>query len=142
MADYKDNDGRGLQAVAAVLTPGLKDASDFVLAAATGANAVLAPQIGGAAGRRVWITGFQVDGLGATAASVIEVQLANIGATLLRFKLSIPAGATTALAAPLRIAFAMPLPADSLALPIALTVPAFGAGNTSAVAFLYGYTTP
>ena len=115
--------------------------SDVVEAgdALTGAAAQITPTIAAVAGRTGFCTGFSVDGLGATAASVIEVTLAGLVGGTKRYKLSIPAGATTAISR-LVVEFSRPIPATAVNTAIVLTVPSFGAGNTSVVAEVHGFT--
>lgn len=110
-----------------------------VLTVATGAAAALAPALPAVAGKTNYLTHFTVDGLGATAASVITVTITGLrGGTITRH-LSVPAGATTAIA-PLSADFARGRPASAANTAVTLNVPSFGAGNTSAVAQIHGFT--
>jgi len=106
--------------------------------AQAGAASVITPTLAAVAGQLTWIAGFSVDGLGATAGSVIEVTLAGPSVTR-RYKLTVPAGAGVAIAPPVRVEFARPIPAAAVNTPIVLTVPSFGAGNTSSVAEVHGF---
>lgn len=106
--------------------------------AATGAAAGIAATLAAAANERTYIVGFHVDGLGATAASVIEVTITGLTVTM-RYKLSIPAGAAVALAARLCVEFTRPIPASADNTAIVVNVPSFGAGNTSAVVAAHGF---
>ncbi len=93
--------------------------------------------LAGAAGKRTYISGFYVDGLGATAAATITVTITGLANTL-SFNVSIPAGATVALTA-LRFAFPRPIPASADNTAIVVNVATFGAGNTQALAGAYGF---
>lgn len=108
-------------------------------AAAAGANNL---SIGGVAGRRTFVSGFEVSGAGATGASIIPITLANIdnnGAPItLNYQLAIPAGAGVAIPS-LIVEFSPPLPVV-LGSAAILSVPSFGAGNTNAAATLHGFT--
>lgn len=109
-------------------------------AAATGAAAIITATLAAAAGKTTYIAGFSVDGLGATAASVIEVVVSGLLGGSIRRKLSIPAGATVALSSPLEVSFTRPIPASAVNTAIVVTVPSFGAGNTSAIVQANGFS--
>lgn len=108
-------------------------------AAATGAAAALAPALTAEADKTCFVTGFSIDGLGATAASVIEATLDGVLGGSKRYKVNVPAGATAALGSPVRVEFSRPIPATGPNVAITLNVPSFGAGNTSAVAEIHGF---
>jgi len=108
-------------------------------AVATGAASAIAPALAAVAGKTNYLTGFSVDGLGATAASVIEVTVTGLLGGTKRYKLSIPAGATLGLTSRLQVEFARAIPASAVNTAITLNVPSFGAGNTSSVAELHGF---
>lgn len=118
--------------------------SDYPLAAApvdsdsgvVGAAAATAT-LPGAAGKTTWITGFEVTGAGATAASVITVTL-TAGTTVKHYLIAVPAGATTSIT-PLIVEFTKPVPATAQNTAITVAVPSFGAGNTSACVTAHGY---
>jgi hypothetical protein len=107
--------------------------------ATTAAAAAQTPTLAALAGATNYVTGFSVDGLGATAAAVIEVTLAGVIGGTKRYKLSVPAGAAVAVVRPLIVEFATPIAATAANVAIVLTVPTFGAGNTSAVAAIHGF---
>ncbi len=90
------------------------------------------------AGKTNFVTGFDVTGAGATAASVIQVTVSGLKAGTLTWLLAVPAGATVE-AQPLQVRFPYPLVASGQDVAITLTVPSFGAGNTNASAVLYGF---
>lgn len=104
----------------------------------TGAAAAIAATLAAVAGKRTFIAGFTVDGLGATAASVIEVTVTGVLGGTLRRKMSIPAGAAVAVT-PLVVEFDRPLPGSADNTAIVVNVPSFGAGNTSAVVSAHGF---
>jgi hypothetical protein len=106
--------------------------------AQTGAASAITPTIAAVAAKTGYVTGFSVDGLGATAGSVIEVTLTGLLGGTRRYKLTIPAGATVAITR-LVVEFARPIPASAVNTAIVLTVPSFGAGNTSSVAEIHGF---
>lgn len=107
-------------------------------ASATGANAAQAVTLPAAAGQTTYITGFQITGAGATAASVIVVTVTGVLGGTKRYDLVIPAGATTSIT-PLIIEFARPIPASAVNTAIVVNVPAFGAGNTNVAVTAHGY---
>jgi hypothetical protein len=89
-------------------------------------------------GRTTFLDGFAITGLGATAASTIQITTSNINSGS-SFYLTIPAGATTALT-PLIVNFTpFGLGALGSGLSIVVGVPSFGAGNTNAAASAWGH---
>lgn len=106
---------------------------------ATAAAGALAPALAApTAGETNFITGFEVTGGGATAASVIAVTVTGtIGGTL-NYRLAVTAGATLA-TGPLLVVFPNPIPASAVNTAITLNVPSFGAGNTDAAATIHGF---
>ena len=104
----------------------------------TGAAAAITATLAAVAGKRTFLSGFAVDGLGATAGSVIEVTVTGVLGGTLRYKMTIPAGvgvATTRLFAE----FGRPIPASADNTAIVVNVPSFGAGNTSAIVSAHGF---
>lgn len=110
---------------------------DPVGAAATAAAAVMTLTLTSDPNRRTKLKGIVIDGLGATAASVIEATVTGLVGGTMRLKVAVPAGATTAIA---RVAelFGDGIPASGDDVDIVVSVPSFGAGNTSAVAYAWG----
>lgn len=102
---------------------------------AAGTNNV---SLGGAAGLTTYVTGFQITGGGATAASVITITLTGVVTQTQNYQLVIPAGATTSIT-PLIVTFPTPVPASATNTSITLNVPSFGAGNTNAAAAIQGF---
>lgn len=109
-----------------------------VAASATVANAVNAVSLPAVAGKTNYLTGFEVTGAGATAASVIDVTVTGVGGVTLHYALAIIAGAALGVAA-LIVEFPVPLQAAAANSAITVSVPAFGAGNTAAAAAIHGY---
>lgn len=112
---------------------------DAAGASATGAAAAINATLAGVAGKTTHITGFQVTGLGATAASGIVVTVTGLLGGTQSFALAVPAGVLVGLAAPLLVSFGRGFPASALNTPIVINVPSFGAGNTSAAVAAQGY---
>lgn len=108
-------------------------------AVATGAAAGITATLAAAAGARTYLAGFDVDGLGATAGSVIVVTVTGLLGGTRSYELTIPAGAGVALANPLRVQLPTPIPASADNTAIVVNVPSFGAGNTSELVDVHGY---
>lgn len=108
-------------------------ASSGNVAAAT-ATATLA----GAASVTTYISGFQITGAGATAASVVSATVTGLLGGTATYTLAIPAGVTTGIQ-PLTVNFYPPLPASAANTSIVVSVPSFGAGNTNATVTAQGY---
>lgn len=89
--------------------------------------------------RQLWVTGLEITGEGATAASCVAATLAGLQSATgnLSYAVCAPAGITTAIT-PVIIQFAPPRPAKTNTA-VVLTVPALGAGNTGLVANLHGF---
>lgn len=109
-----------------------------LLVAATVAAAANNQTLAAAAGKRTYLAGFLIDGLGATGASVIQITFTGLADGDLSFRVSIPAGATTAITR-LFVTFPRPLPASADNTAIVVNVPSFGAGNTAADAAAWGF---
>ena len=102
------------------------------------AAASAAATLAGAASKTTYISGFQITGAGATAASVISVTVAGLKDGTSTYTMAIPAGVTTAVQ-PLIVYFYPPLPASATNTAIVVTAPSFGAGNTNATCNAQGY---
>ena len=85
-----------------------------------------------------YITGFEVTGAGATAASVILVTVTGLKGGTATYNLVIPAGVTTAIN-PLIISFPEAMSASAVNTSIVVNVPSFGTGNTNASVVAHGY---
>lgn len=90
------------------------------------------------AGLTTYCSGFQVTGAGATAGSVLDIQLQGTISTPMHYQLVIPAGAGVSVQ-PLIVTFNPPIPANATNQQIVLAVPSFGAGNTNASASIQGF---
>jgi hypothetical protein len=113
---------------------GAATAVDASSANAAAANNVSLPAV---VGQTNSVTGFEVTGAGATAASVILITLTGVVGGPLNYQLAIPAGASVGVA-PLIVEFPVPIPATGPNVAITLNVPSFGAGNTNAAAVIHG----
>lgn len=105
----------------------------------TGAASAITATLAASVGLTTYINGFAVDGLGATAGSVIEVTVTGVLGGTLRYKMTIPAGATVAVTR-LFAEFERPIPASAVNTAIVVNVPSFGAGNTSAIVNAHGFS--
>lgn len=102
------------------------------------ANASGVATIAAVAAKTAYITGFDVTGSGATAASVVSVTVTGLLGGTSTYTLSVVAGATLSNAV-LSIRFAPPLPASAANTAIVVTCPALGAGNTNNAVNAYGF---
>lgn len=106
--------------------------------AATAAAAANNQTLAASAGKRTYLSGFFVGGLGATGASVIAVTITGIAATM-TYRMDIPAGAGVNVSR-LFVTFPRPIPASADNTAIVVNVPSFGAGNTAADAAAWGFS--
>jgi len=113
-------------------------ANAIVTASAAAAAAAMAPVLPAVAGQTNFVTGFQITGGGATAASVIVVTLTGLIGGTRTYDIAVPAGVTLGIT-PLVVEFSEPIPATGPNVAITLNVPSFGAGNTNAAATLEGF---
>lgn len=110
-----------------------------VAAAQSGAATALSGTLVSAAGQTVYVQGIVVTGAGATAGSVITVTTTNFAlGNNPSFKIVVPTGATTSIT-PLVLMFNPPIPASAVNTNVVVSVPSFGAGNTDASLFVWGY---
>jgi hypothetical protein len=105
--------------------------------AAAAANAVLTP----ATGQFAYMTGFDVTGGGATAASEVLVTVTGLLVGTLTYVLNVPAGVTPTFNPALNIRFPYPMIASAISSAITVNVPSFGSGNTNAATVAYGFQT-
>lgn len=105
---------------------------------ANGAAGVITASLTAAAGRTNYISGFMVDGLGATAAAAINITVNNLVTGTLVFRYNVPAGVTTP-AGRLLVIFPEPIPANAPNTGVTVNVPSFGAGNAEASVMVWGY---
>jgi hypothetical protein len=103
------------------------------LAAAAGTATLTA-----AAGAPTYITGFEITGAGATAASVVQVTVTGLLGGTCTYIVAVPAGAAVGVT-PLLVNFIRPVPASAVNTTIVVNIPSFGAGNTNATASVHGF---
>jgi hypothetical protein len=107
-------------------------------AAVSVAAATATATLPGVAGQTTFITGFEITGLGATGALVVQATVTGVDATLPTYDITVPAGVGVAIT-PLIVQFARPIPATALNTAIAVSMPTFGAGNTAARIHAHGF---
>lgn len=107
-------------------------------AAATVAAVANNQTLAATAGKRTFISGFLIGGLGATGASVIAVTVSGIAVTM-TFRVNIPAGVGV-IVPQMFITFPRPIPASADNTAIVVNVPTYGAGNTVADAAAWGFS--
>ena len=104
----------------------------YVGASSQGGNQANTVTLPAAATKTTYITGFEITGMGATAAAGIVATLTGLlGGNALNYIVGVPAGAGVPIN-PLTVEFDPPLPASAVNTAIVLTVPTFGAGNVAA----------
>jgi hypothetical protein len=109
----------------------------YATSGASGGAAQVTAAITATANRMGYCTGFDIDGLGATAGSAIAVTLSGILGGTLTWEVGIPAGVTVPFTYSKR--FNPPLQASGVNTAMTLTVPSFGSGNTQSNANIYGF---
>lgn len=102
------------------------------------ANAAAVASLPSVATKTTYITGFQMTASGSTAALVVVATVTGTLSGNMSFIFTFPAGVALA-AQPLIVSFPHPLPATGINVPIVVTLPAGGAGNTNAVAVAQGF---
>lgn len=90
------------------------------------------------AGKTIYLCGFCVDGLGATAASVVEITSVGLLNGTIRRELSVPAGVGVAVT-PILVEFVNPLIASAVNQAVQIVVPSLGAGNVNVNGWIHGY---
>lgn len=142
LEQYDNGDGTrtnvGLAAPLPVAQTSPGGAAAQVNALASGANSAATATLAAATGKRTWLSGFQITGLGATAAGSASVTVAGLAGGSLQYVLAVPAGVSAGIT-PLVVAFAAPLAGSAPNTAITVTVGAFGAGNTAAVVTAQGF---
>jgi hypothetical protein len=108
-------------------------------AQASGANAALAPTIGGVAGVTEFLSSIEITGLGATAAGEVTATLTGGLGGPINYPIAVPAGVATPIVNIFDNFGGRGLQAAAAGTAFVLNVPAFGAGNTLAEAALQGY---
>jgi hypothetical protein len=109
-----------------------------VAAASSATAALLSINLPGAVGKTTYITGMEIFGLGATAATVIGAALNGLLGGNMTIFIGVP-GSTSAEIVPKVLQFNPPLPANAVNTAISLTIPSFGAGNQGVSASMRGF---
>lgn len=91
--------------------------------------------------KRAFLTGFEITGGGATAASVVLATVTGLASGTKTFAIAVPAGVTLGIV-PLVVPLPVPLPAVNSATNIVITLPSLGAGNTNACVNAHGFKLP
>lgn len=102
------------------------------------ANAAAVATLAAAANLTTYISGFEVSGGGATAASLVGVTVAGLIGGTATYTLGVVAGAASPNAV-LLVTFNPPIPASAVNTAIVVNVPALGAGNTNSTVVAHGY---
>lgn len=85
-----------------------------------------------------YIAGFEITAGGATAAALVTVTVSGVRNGPLSYTFAAPAGVDVG-AAPLIVNYDPPIPATGANVPIVVTLPALGAGNTNATVVARGF---
>lgn len=102
------------------------------------ANATASAAIPAVAGKTSYLTGLEVTGMGATAATAVALSLLGTQGGTLGYVVPVPAGATVGIT-PLVVQFNPPIPASGVNQAITAQLQAFGAGNAQAAVTAHGY---
>ena len=102
--------------------------------AATAAVATLAA----VPGKTMFITGFEVTSAGATVAAVVTVTIVGAVGGTMAYTYIAAAGATLS-NTNLIVQFTRAIPATAVNIPIVVTLPSLGIGNTNATVVCHGY---
>jgi hypothetical protein len=119
-------------------SPYIEGSTALIAGSGNVANASAAATLTGTATTTVYISGFEVTGAGATAASVATVTVAGLLGGTRHYTYTFPAGATVA-CTPLLVRFDPPLPASAVNTAIVVTCPASGAGGTNNTVVAHGF---
>ena len=144
---FKDmGDGTWAEVVSTTSTPpvagpspaGYPAGATPVQASATAANAPITATLPAAVGKRTYVTGIQVTGGGATAATIVAASITGLLGGQINYSIGVSA-VPLATNTPLIVQFNPPLLASALNSAIALSTAAYGAGNTSAQVVIQGF---
>lgn len=102
------------------------------------ANASAAATLTPTATTTAYISGFEITGTGATAASIATVTVAGLLGGTRHYTYTFPAGVTTA-CQPLIVSFSPALPASAVNTAIVVTCAASGAGGTNNTVVAHGF---
>lgn len=106
---------------------------------ASGANAAQVASITAGAGLFAFLTSLRINGLGATAASVVTATLTGVQGGTLSYPVSVPAGVTVPITPVTDTFGTRGIQSAAAGGTISLNLPAFGAGNTLELAEVSGY---
>jgi len=109
-----------------------------LIAGATGAAQTVTATLAAAAGHTCYLTGFEVTGGGATAASIVPVTVTGLVGGTLTYYVAVPAGATAGIV-PLVVQYQRPLAASATNQAIAVSASTFGVGNAAASVVAHGF---
>lgn len=118
--------------------PGARSTVVDVTSSAVVAAAAAVATLPGVAAKTTYISGFTITGLGATAAVGVTAVVSGTISGSLNYVIAVPAGVTAGIA-PLVVQLPRPIPASAVNTAIVVTVPSFGAGNTSAAVSAHGF---
>lgn len=102
------------------------------------ANAIASASLAAVAGKRAYVTGFEITAGGATAAALVLATLAGVLGGTKSYVFGAPAGAAVQ-GTPLIVSFKHPIPASAINTAITISLPALGAGNTNASVNIHGF---
>jgi len=107
----------------------------------TGSNAQITATLAASAGQLDYLSGFAVNGLGATGASYANIIVSGLSGGSLVWTIMVPVG-TGVPCNPILVTLASPIPASAVNTAIIVTVSAFGAGNLLSSVMAWGYSVP
>lgn len=114
------------------------DATPVTAASGNVANALATATIPAVVGKTAFISGFDIDGGGATAALLVNPTMTGVISGTKTYTYGAVAGVTL-MNQCLRVRFCPPIPASALNTAIAVACPALGAGNTNNTVNAYGF---
>lgn len=112
--------------------------TELIASSGNQAATAISTTLTSAAAKTAYLTGFEVTGAGATAASIVAVTVSGILGGTLTYNLPIPAGVLVGIV-PLVIEFPRPLIAAAVNTNIVVSVASFGTGNTNAAVVAHGF---
>lgn len=123
------------------LTAGFDPSAAQTPAASTqsGANTALAASITAGAGLLAFLTSLRITGDGATAGSTVTATLTGVLGGTISYPIAVPAGISTPITPFMDSFGTRGIPSAATGGTITLNLPAFGAGNTLALAEVSGY---
>lgn len=121
--------------------PHAAGATPVVASSGVVANAAAAASIAAVADKTSYLSGFQCMALGVTTGPVtVQVTVAGLAGGTMTYLMTVQTGVAVAgNPYPLNVAFDPPLKASAPAVPITVTMPALGAGNTTAITNAQGF---